>query len=57
MTEIVMNWPWFDRLIIGAFLVTAIFTPYTLSKQLDHLAKQNERIITLLAEIRRTQRH
>ena len=47
MNEIIMSWPWYDRLIAGLFLTSVIAGFYVLAQISDKLS----RIIQLLQNI------
>lgn len=46
MTEIVMGWPWYDRLFVGIIATVLVFSPYYILQKLD-------RIIQLLEQLNR----
>lgn len=52
MFEVLENLPWIDRLVIVGLATTAGFAPWLISERLGHIAKQNERIINLLVDIK-----
>ena len=52
MPEWYASLPWYGHAIAWAILTMWAVTPYYLLKALDRLAKQNDRIIQLLHEIK-----
>jgi hypothetical protein len=52
MLEVIENWPWFDRLILGALAATVGFAPWIIAMHLERIQRQNERIIHLLLDIK-----
>lgn len=52
MNEIIQAWPWIDRVIAMAFILTVIFAPWVIGRALDRIYSQNERIISLLVDIK-----
>lgn len=52
MNEIIMSWPWHDRAITGALIATVIFSPWIIARHLEQISRQNERVISLLVDIK-----
>lgn len=44
MTEIMENWPWYDRFAVGALLTVLIITPWYIMQQLGRIIELLERI-------------
>lgn len=52
MNEIIQSWPWIDRAMVVALWATLIFAPWIISRHLERISGQNERIISLLVDIK-----